>query len=137
MLYRIGDHIQARVQEKRMSVTEFAQAINRSRAVAYSIFERNSLDTELLWSISMVLEYNFFQVVANALPSAIVEPAAAPHRYAFQDELASSARIVQLEREVQGCKRKLALQKEQLQDKTRLIKLLEEKLAQLEAGSGQ
>jgi len=42
-----------------MTVAEFARRINKSRENAYDIFTRKSLDTDLLRTISQVLEYNF------------------------------------------------------------------------------
>ena len=42
-----------------MTITEFARRINKSRENAYDIFTRKSLDTDLLKTISQVLEYDF------------------------------------------------------------------------------
>lgn len=43
-----------------MTVTEFADKINYSRRNIYSIFSKESIDTSLLFKISEVLKYNFF-----------------------------------------------------------------------------
>lgn len=46
--------------EKSHSVTWFAQQLNCNRANIYNIFNRSSIDTELLYRISKVLDHDFF-----------------------------------------------------------------------------
>ena len=46
-----------------MTITEFAQGIDRERTTIYDIFERKSIDTELLIKISQVLNYDFIHEV--------------------------------------------------------------------------
>jgi len=55
----IGSIIKKKVKEKGLTVSGFARAIHCSRANVHSIFERKSLDTELLIRISNVLSFNF------------------------------------------------------------------------------
>ena len=43
-----------------MAVNDFAHEINKSRTVVYDIFERETMDTGLLYKISEVLNYDFF-----------------------------------------------------------------------------
>lgn len=57
----IGNLIKKKVKESGLSITNFAKAINCSRRNAYTIFERESIDTMLLTKIGEVLDYNFFQ----------------------------------------------------------------------------
>lgn len=59
MAYNYGAEIRKILDEKGMSVSEFARRINKSRENAYDIFRRKSLDTELLSIISQVLEFDF------------------------------------------------------------------------------
>lgn len=57
----IGAQIREIVEQRGMTVTEFAKRINKSRENAYSIFSRKTIDTGLLKLISEVLEYDFFK----------------------------------------------------------------------------
>ena len=61
MKRHIGRLIKEKVKNSKYSITEFAKEINCSRRNVYAIFERESVDTELLKKIGNVLEYNFFQ----------------------------------------------------------------------------
>lgn len=69
----IGHKIKEVLDQSRYSITEFAALINRSRTVAYNIFERDTLDTGLLQQISKVLEHNFFRYLSQDLPIVIQE----------------------------------------------------------------
>ncbi len=46
-----------------MTIAEFARRINRERTTVYDIFERKSIDIELLISISKALDYDFIHEV--------------------------------------------------------------------------
>ena len=59
----IGNIIQAKLIEKSMTITEFADRINKDRTTAHNIFTRKSIDTELLIRISKALEYDFIRNV--------------------------------------------------------------------------
>ena len=56
----IGQKIREVLENSPMSITDFAAKINRTRAVAYDIFKRSTIDTGLLQRISKVLNYDFF-----------------------------------------------------------------------------
>ncbi|MBU0488575.1 MAG: helix-turn-helix domain-containing protein [Bacteroidetes bacterium] len=56
----VGKFIREKVKERGMSNAEFARRINTHVRNVYDIYERESLDTTLLSTISQVLEYNFF-----------------------------------------------------------------------------
>lgn len=58
----IGRQIKLIVEQRGYTVTEFAKRINKSRENVYSIFSRKSIDTDLLLTISKVLEYDFFSL---------------------------------------------------------------------------
>lgn len=51
----IGQIIKEKFEESGMTVTEFAKRIHTSRRNVYEIFSKNSLDTDMLYSISKVL----------------------------------------------------------------------------------
>ncbi len=60
-MMHIGKLIKEQVHKKKWSVSEFAQKINTNRNNVYNIFTRQSIDTQLLFTISTVLEDDFFQ----------------------------------------------------------------------------
>ncbi len=61
----IGKLIKRRMLEQGLTVSDFAIAINRTRATVYDIFERKSIDVELLLSISKILQFDFFSVYSS------------------------------------------------------------------------
>ena len=61
----IGHVIHAKVKDKGITVTEFAQKINCNRTNIYNIFTRQSIDTDLLLRISQVLDYDFFKLYSQ------------------------------------------------------------------------
>lgn len=65
MAIHIGKKIKEEVQLKGISVSLFAKKINRSRNVVYDIFERESIDTDLLNKISKVLSCDFFSLYSS------------------------------------------------------------------------
>lgn len=58
----IGKQIKDVFDKKGFTVTEFAKRINKSRENMYSIFKRKTIDTGLLTTISIILEYDFFKL---------------------------------------------------------------------------
>ena len=63
---KIGQLIKERVEHVNMEVTAFAKAIGTERSNAYHIFQRESIDTDLLKKIGQVLNYDFFQDLLEA-----------------------------------------------------------------------
>ena len=59
----IGSIIKKKWEENSMTLNEFAQRINRDRTTVYNIFERKSIDIELLIKISKALDYDFIHEV--------------------------------------------------------------------------
>lgn len=59
MTYHFGKQIRKSLDERGMTVAEFARRIKMSRENAYDIFKRQDLDTHLLRTISTVLDRNF------------------------------------------------------------------------------
>ena len=58
----IGQIIEKELHRQERSVTWFARRLYCDRT---NIFRRQSLDTELLLRISIILEYNFFQIYSD------------------------------------------------------------------------
>ncbi len=65
MAIHIGKKIKEELYSQGISVTDFAKKINRSRNVAYDIFERESIDTALLNRIAKVLNVDFFSLYSS------------------------------------------------------------------------
>lgn len=63
--FHLGHRIKSIFEQKQMSVSEFARQIHCERTNVYTIFNRTTIDTDLLARISRVLEYNFFEDVMN------------------------------------------------------------------------
>jgi len=59
----IGSIIREKLTEKSMTITYFAIKINRERTTVYDIFQRKSIDIELLIEISKVLDYDFIHEI--------------------------------------------------------------------------
>lgn len=65
MAIHIGKRIREELDSQHMPVIDFAKKINRSRNVAYNIFERESIDTALLNKIAKVLNVDFFSLYSS------------------------------------------------------------------------
>lgn len=65
MSIHIGKKIKEELYQQKISVSVFAKKINRSRNVVYDIFERESIDTDLLNKISKILNCDFFSVYSS------------------------------------------------------------------------
>jgi len=59
----IGSIIKEKVEEQKLSVSEFARKINCDRTNVYYIYGCKTIDTELLITISKVLNYDFYNKV--------------------------------------------------------------------------
>ncbi len=57
----IGKIIETELKKQKRSVTWLAQQLYCDRTNVYSIFKRQSLDTKLLFRISMLLKCDFFK----------------------------------------------------------------------------
>ena len=66
MEIHIGQLIKARLEETGMKKSEFARRINRTSQNVYDIFQRKSIDTDLLANISHILDCNFFEPYSMA-----------------------------------------------------------------------
>jgi len=59
----IGTHIKQKFEETSMSITDFANRIHCERTTVYDIFDRKSIDVELLVRISDVLNFDFYNEI--------------------------------------------------------------------------
>ena len=65
----IGNEIREVLKQQGRTVTWFAEQLNFNRTNAYNIFKKENLDTELLGRICLILDYNFFQDIAESINS--------------------------------------------------------------------
>ena len=56
----IGKRIQEVVNEREISIPDFADSIFCSRKHVYKLFKKSNINTDLLWKISIILNYDFF-----------------------------------------------------------------------------
>ena len=63
----IGQLIKQVLEEQGRTVVWFARKMSFSRTNAYKIFEKPSIDTEVLYRISKILQYDFFKHFTDAL----------------------------------------------------------------------
>ena len=63
----IGQLIQQQLKAQGRTVTWFARQLNYDRSNAYKIFSKPHIDTDLLLTISKVLNYDFFKYIPNNL----------------------------------------------------------------------
>ncbi|MGN0036375.1 MAG: helix-turn-helix domain-containing protein [Bacteroidaceae bacterium] len=61
----IGKRIQEELEKQERSVSWFARQLSCDRSNVYRIFQRNNIDTQTLARICRILQYNFFQELAN------------------------------------------------------------------------
>ena len=66
-MVHIGQLIKAELERQERSVAWFAKKLYCERTNVYSIFKRESIDTDLLFRISVVLHRNFFTYYADEL----------------------------------------------------------------------
>jgi len=83
----IGSIIRSKVEESSLSIAEFAERINRTRPTVYDIFNRKSIDTDLLIKISEALDYNFLQEVYLEKTTEKKLPAVSSSRYIVGKEV--------------------------------------------------
>ena len=55
----IGKLIKLKLSESNLSIADFAEAIHKTRTTVYDIFNRKSIDIDLLVTISEVLQFDF------------------------------------------------------------------------------
>ena len=63
----IGELIRRELARQERTVVWFANHLSCDRTNVYRIFAKTSLDTELLYRISIVLGHNFFADLASAI----------------------------------------------------------------------
>lgn len=65
----IGNIIRRKLIENNISITEFAKMLCCDRRNVYDIFERKSIDTDLLFRISLIVHEDLFEIYFDAYNS--------------------------------------------------------------------
>lgn len=63
----IGEEIQKEMDNQKIGVTTMAHKIDTNKKRIYRIFAKNSIDTELLFKVSIVLKHDFFKLYSDKL----------------------------------------------------------------------
>ena len=71
-MIHIGQLIEAELHRQERSVTWFAKKLYCDRTNVYKIFKKQSIDTELLWRISIILDCNFFKIYEETFSAKVV-----------------------------------------------------------------
>lgn len=61
----IGEAIRKELERQGKTVVWFAEQLSYSRTNIYKIFNKSSIDTEVLYRISIVLQLNFFKFYSD------------------------------------------------------------------------
>lgn len=116
MAIKLGEHIKRVLDARKMKLKDFAEDLGMVRQNVYRIFEKDSIETELLVRISTILNHNFFQYFDHHL--------AGVGREVTVDALARSAAA---EERLASCENELRLAKKEIDYLKRIIDLMEER----------
>lgn len=64
-MIHIGKQIRQKMEERQKTVVWLAKHLSCSRTNIYKIFEKHSVDTDILARISSVLEFDFFSLYSE------------------------------------------------------------------------
>lgn len=117
----IGKIILERVTELGMNKSEFARRINKSRQNVQDIFQRESIDSNLLLNISRVLNYNFFLLLGQqeGLPKDLVVQEGVPNYKT------TSKGDKDLAAKIDACRKEIELLKKEVINLQKVISSLE------------
>lgn len=73
-IIHIGKKIKEVLDKTPLSVVDFAKKINLTRNGAYKVFEKETIDTGQLQTISKVLDHDFFNYYEQSASSQLKEP---------------------------------------------------------------
>jgi hypothetical protein len=111
----LGNMIDTKLIERRISRTDFAKRIKRSRSYVYGILQKDSVETADLLVISKVLGFNFFARYCEKLKHLPPFPEDIPTESVSLTP--SEEKIVLLERENQQLRRLVELLEEKVGNK--------------------
>lgn len=114
----IGEKIKARVKELRMGPTELARQIRTSKQNVYGIYQRSSIDTDLLAKLSKVLEFDFFVYYSTSANAKGEVNAPYPGYKRKKGASAASEELNQLRKDLQELREKYELLRALYETKT-------------------
>lgn len=125
----IGEAIDARRCELKMTKSEFARRIGLCQQHVNNITRKDSVQTNLLIKISEALDYNFFDLycspdILSDLPKDIKEPFRAM-QLDMEREKRMKEKAVN-EEQIENLKQMVSILEQRLKDKDTIIKLLEQ-----------
>jgi hypothetical protein len=115
----IGAEIQKMAKTRRMSSSSIAKKLGVTRSNMPHIFRRKAIDTDLLFKLSEILDYNFFDLYAGALRKKM-----------------GMERGMSKEADTQATTHALQVHEKNASVQNKYIELLEEKIAALQKESG-
>lgn len=65
LMKAIGELIKEEIRSQERSITWFARKLCIDRSNVYRLFQKNSVDTDLLARISLALDKNFFDILSQ------------------------------------------------------------------------
>ena len=69
-MLHIGKEIEAELRRQERSVTWFANKLYCDRTNVYKIFKKQTIDSDLLYRISTILQKDFFVLLSDELKNA-------------------------------------------------------------------
>lgn len=66
-MIHVGKLIRLKMEEQHLTVVWLASHLSCSRTNVYKMFERYSVDTEVLMKLSIVLDFDFFSLYSDEL----------------------------------------------------------------------
>ena len=67
----IGKLIRQKMEERHKTVVWLAKELAYSRTNVYKIYDKSSIDTDVLLRISIILEYDFFKIYSDEIESKV------------------------------------------------------------------
>ncbi len=106
-LPHMGSLIKQRILEKKLTFAEVCRRINIKQPVMNGYFEQPSLQTKIIWKISIAIEHNLFADLIEKLPPAIQNA----NNTSFQQTIKLQ------EEEIKDLKKEIVIYKEILNNK--------------------
>ncbi|MBC7915654.1 MAG: helix-turn-helix transcriptional regulator [Pyrinomonadaceae bacterium] len=113
----IGEKIKEVFEAKKMKLKDFAESVGVARQNIYRIFEKDTIDIELLLQISSVLDHNFLQYYTNSSSDNNSYGSVIIHKKPEADTY----------KEIEQLKTELKLAKKEIDYLTKIIELMEER----------
>jgi len=67
----IGEYIKAVAAQRDITIVQLAKELSRDPSSISHLYNNKEINTELLWKISIILEYNFFKTYAKFMESVL------------------------------------------------------------------